>query len=177
MAGALHAPVAQLDRVSVFETEGWRFEPVRARQFLGNAGKACTCPSSPHGPDFWRPRELTAHLASSFRSAVRKAALTLIVDCSRLVELAYVDRGCRSRSSSIFLRMRSRFDLGGVNAGHHEKPWSVYALSEPRDCNACCFAPQCPTAGWTTRQKDRLSVRELAKASVPCSSYKKIAAS
>ena len=25
------APVAQLDRVSVFETEGWRFEPVRAR--------------------------------------------------------------------------------------------------------------------------------------------------
>src|ERR1700722_11154325 len=31
MAGAFHAPVAQLDRVSVFETEGWRFEPVRAR--------------------------------------------------------------------------------------------------------------------------------------------------
>ena len=30
--GALQAPVAQLDRVSVFETEGWRFEPVRARQ-------------------------------------------------------------------------------------------------------------------------------------------------
>jgi hypothetical protein len=27
------APVAQLDRVSVFETEGWRFEPVRARHF------------------------------------------------------------------------------------------------------------------------------------------------
>ena len=25
------APVAQLDRVSVFETEGWRFDPVRAR--------------------------------------------------------------------------------------------------------------------------------------------------
>ena len=32
MAAALQAPVAQLDRVSVFETEGWRFEPVRARQ-------------------------------------------------------------------------------------------------------------------------------------------------
>jgi len=32
MAAALRAPVAQLDRVSVFETEGWRFEPVRARQ-------------------------------------------------------------------------------------------------------------------------------------------------
>jgi len=32
MAGRLQAPVAQLDRVSVFETEGWRFEPVRARQ-------------------------------------------------------------------------------------------------------------------------------------------------
>src|ERR1700733_11707659 len=31
MAAALQAPVAQLDRVSVFETEGWRFEPVRAR--------------------------------------------------------------------------------------------------------------------------------------------------
>jgi hypothetical protein len=27
-----YAPVAQLDRVSVFETEGWRFEPFRARQ-------------------------------------------------------------------------------------------------------------------------------------------------
>src|ERR1700734_669310 len=26
------APVAQLDRVSVFETEGWRFDPFRARQ-------------------------------------------------------------------------------------------------------------------------------------------------
>ena len=33
MAG-LKAPVAQLDRVSVFETEGWRFEPVRARHSL-----------------------------------------------------------------------------------------------------------------------------------------------
>ena len=32
MATAPQAPVAQLDRVSVFETEGWRFEPVRARQ-------------------------------------------------------------------------------------------------------------------------------------------------
>src|SRR5271163_3011584 len=29
--GGPQAPVAQLDRVSVFETEGWRFEPVRAR--------------------------------------------------------------------------------------------------------------------------------------------------
>jgi hypothetical protein len=28
------APVAQLDRVSVFETEGWEFEPLRARQIL-----------------------------------------------------------------------------------------------------------------------------------------------
>src|SRR5271155_5026166 len=28
------APVAQLDRVSVFETEGWRFEPFRARQHM-----------------------------------------------------------------------------------------------------------------------------------------------
>src|SRR5208282_1403062 len=26
------APVAQLDRVSVFETEGWEFKPLRARQ-------------------------------------------------------------------------------------------------------------------------------------------------
>jgi hypothetical protein len=26
-----YAPVAQLDRVSVFETEGWEFEPLRAR--------------------------------------------------------------------------------------------------------------------------------------------------
>jgi hypothetical protein len=31
-----HAPVAQLDRVSVFETEGWRFEPFRARQYEAN---------------------------------------------------------------------------------------------------------------------------------------------
>ena len=29
---ALEAPVAQLDRVSVFETEGWEFKPLRARQ-------------------------------------------------------------------------------------------------------------------------------------------------
>ncbi len=28
-----YAPVAQLDRVSVFETEGWEFEPLRARQW------------------------------------------------------------------------------------------------------------------------------------------------
>src|SRR5271156_969167 len=29
---AASAPVAQLDRVSVFETEGWEFKPLRARQ-------------------------------------------------------------------------------------------------------------------------------------------------
>ena len=29
---APQAPVAQLDRVSVFETEGWEFKPLRARQ-------------------------------------------------------------------------------------------------------------------------------------------------
>lgn len=34
MAGALFAPVAQLDRVSVFETEGWEFKPLRARQYF-----------------------------------------------------------------------------------------------------------------------------------------------
>src|ERR1700677_3692990 len=32
LEAAANAPVAQLDRVSVFETEGWRFEPFRARQ-------------------------------------------------------------------------------------------------------------------------------------------------
>jgi signal transduction histidine kinase len=36
--------------------------------------------------------QLTAHLASEFRSAVEKAGLTLLVDCPSVAERAYVDR-------------------------------------------------------------------------------------
>jgi hypothetical protein len=33
-ASPTHAPVAQLDRASAYEAEGWRFESVRAHQNL-----------------------------------------------------------------------------------------------------------------------------------------------
>jgi signal transduction histidine kinase len=36
--------------------------------------------------------QLTAYLASEFRSAVEKAGLTLLVDCPSVAERAYVDR-------------------------------------------------------------------------------------
>ena len=32
--GSKRGPVAQLDRASVFGTEGWGFEPLRGRQYL-----------------------------------------------------------------------------------------------------------------------------------------------
>ena len=43
MASCVSAPVAQLDRVSVFETEGWEFKPLRARQLepCDNADLPC----------------------------------------------------------------------------------------------------------------------------------------
>ena len=49
MASLVSAPVAQLDRVSVFETEGWEFKPLRARHFgsrLRTPAETMTRPST-----------------------------------------------------------------------------------------------------------------------------------
>src|ERR1700677_1983799 len=55
MAAALQAPVAQLDRVAVFETEGWRFEPVRARQSFQWVTRSSSLISRPRLPIGKRP--------------------------------------------------------------------------------------------------------------------------
>ena len=57
-----YAPVAQLDRVSVFETEGWRFEPFRARQHI----------AEPLYAKLYRPLSMLA-LPPWYVSVVRRA--------------------------------------------------------------------------------------------------------
>src|SRR5271155_5864518 len=125
------APVAQLDRVSVFETEGWRFEPFRARQQIqrfppyriarfscqicpGNAGVTKNHIPAPSHREFRQiplnPRPSTAAPTigsrSTMRSSNRSWRLLPAFECSPAASLGLpstsIDRAAFQRADEGF---------------------------------------------------------------------------